>query len=111
MQEMIEEVERIIAAYKSNINGRKKYYDYPFTNNCEHYYQLIFLQRSLDIWTRSLELMRKYSVIRSGVKDLNKSVHFEKLINFNQYEYKLLPNLHKEMIEYMKILEWKLQEK
>ncbi len=71
----------------------------------------LLFYREVDIWTRSLELMKKYSVIRSGVKDLNKSVHFEKLININQYEYKLLPNLHKEMIEYMKILEWRLQEK
>ncbi|OXM87020.1 hypothetical protein [Paenibacillus rigui] len=63
MEELIEDVERIIHVYKLSIERQKKHYDYPFTNNPDHYYKLMMLQKTLEVWTICLEKILKYKKI------------------------------------------------
>ncbi|MED5017451.1 hypothetical protein P9847_09025 [Paenibacillus chibensis] len=43
MEELMEDVEQIINVYRLSIEREKKYYNYPFTNNPDHYYKLMML--------------------------------------------------------------------
>ncbi|MGY5345914.1 hypothetical protein ACXFAU_26085 [Paenibacillus glucanolyticus] len=59
MEELIEDVERIIDVYKQNIERQKKYHDYPFTNNPDHYFRLMMLQKAIEVWSNCLEKIQK----------------------------------------------------
>lgn len=60
MEELIEDVEQIINVYRLSIEREKKYYNYPFKNNPDHYYKLMMLQKTLEIWIICLEKILRY---------------------------------------------------
>ncbi|MFH5181588.1 hypothetical protein ACHHV8_02540 [Paenibacillus sp. TAB 01] len=78
MEELIEEIEQIITMYKLNLERQKKYYDYPFTNNTAHYYQLMMIQKSLEAWTSCLEKLKKYKKDRWGRSSRGKARNSKK---------------------------------
>jgi hypothetical protein len=112
MEELIEEVEQIISVYKLNIERQKKYYDYPFTNNPDHYYNLMMLQKTLEVWTIYLEKILKYRRNRWGPVEPRRSKEFEKRISI---EKKYSPgfvthNTLDAMLEYIKRLESRIEQ-
>lgn len=106
---MLHEVIKIIKAYQASIERQKKYYDYPFTQNCDHYYKLILLQQKKDIWSECKSLIEKYKKSRMGSPLMKKrSEEFELTI---KQEKRGVPGFitmetEKRMLEYMKKLEW-----
>ncbi|NOU62821.1 hypothetical protein GC096_02005 [Paenibacillus sp. LMG 31461] len=109
MDELITNVEKSIHTLNLNIERNKKYYDYPFTNNCDHFYRLNQMHKQLECWNHFLEMLRKFKNDRCCILMKESSV-FEKKINV---ERKTVPGFvtHttlQEMIEYMRKLEWKV---
>lgn len=84
MEELIEDVEQIIKVYKLSIEREKKYYDYPFTNNPEHYYKLMMLQKTLEVWTTCLEKILRYKKQRWGPVEPRRSKEFTSRINIER---------------------------
>ncbi|MBW4677807.1 MAG: hypothetical protein KME52_28565 [Desmonostoc geniculatum HA4340-LM1] len=54
------EVEAVIRTQKQMIERDKKYHEYPFINDCDHFYRLVLLHKTLDVWERCLQLLEKY---------------------------------------------------
>lgn len=109
---MLIEVTKILKTYQASIERQKKYYDYPFTQNCDHYYKLILLQQKKDIWSECKSLIEKYKKNRMGPVMKKRSEEFEKIIKL---EKRGMPGFitmetEKRMIEYMKKLEWLTEE-
>lgn len=112
MEELIEDVERIIHIYKLNIERQKKYYDYPFTNNPDHYYRLMMLQKTLEVWITCLEKVLKYKKNRWGPIEERRSNEFENKINIEKYGVPgfVTPSTLDAMLNYMKRLESRIEQ-
>lgn len=80
MEELIEEVEQIIHVYSRNIERQKKCYDYPFTQNSDHYYQLMMIQKTLTVWESCLETIVRYQKNRWGPIEPRRSKEFDLVI-------------------------------
>ena len=109
---MLNEVKRIVETYRLSIERNKKYYDYPFTQDCDHYYKLIHLQINLDVWGRCKNLIEKYRKTRMGPLMKRRSEDFEKII---EVQKKGVPGFitqgtEQDMMEYMRKLEWIIEE-
>jgi hypothetical protein len=79
MDELLDLVEKNITVIKSTIERNKKYHDYPFTNNCDHYYTLILLQNRLDNWESFSKIILRFKNSRCTPVS-KKSDRFEKMI-------------------------------
>jgi hypothetical protein len=111
MDELIQVVEKNIACIKSTIERNKKYYNYPFTTNCNNYYSLILLQNGLDNWERFSQILLSFK--NSRCTPVNKqSDIFEKIIAVEKSSIPgfITPRTVAEMIAYMKVLEWKIDD-
>ncbi|MCP1312253.1 hypothetical protein [Paenibacillus tyrfis] len=111
VNELIETVERNVGLYSAALERSKKYYDYPFTSNSDHYYKLILLQIKLDCWEQMLNLLRRFKNVRCEKLE-RRSDFFVKSI---EIEARGVPGFVtqqtlRNMIEYMKKLEWKIEE-
>lgn len=60
MNELISEVEGIIKIQKHLIERNKKFHEYPFMNDCDHFYRLVLLHKTLEVWEGCLRLLHKY---------------------------------------------------
>jgi hypothetical protein len=110
--ELIQEVESICGTYRASIERNKKYFDYPFTSNSDHYYKLMLLHTRLDTWERVAQLLSRYNRDRLGAIEKARSDEFKKIIDI---QLKGCPGFitertRNEMIEYMKKLEWRIDE-
>lgn len=112
MEELLDEVKKIIHVQQLNITRRKKLYEYPFTDNCFHYYQLMTLQRSLEVWEYCRELIEKYKKNRWGPIERPRSSEFETKMSMEIKDYPgvLTQKTREAMIEYMKTLEWRIEQ-
>jgi uncharacterized protein (UPF0371 family) len=112
MEELIEDVERIIDVYKQNIERQKKYYDYPFTNNPDHYFRLMMLQKTLEVWLNCLGKIQKYQKTRWGPIEVRRSKEFEKRIHMekNGVPGFVIPSTLGAMLSYMKRLESRVEQ-
>lgn len=112
MEELIEEIEQIITIYNLNLERQKKYYDYPFTNNTAHYYQLMMIQKSLDSWTSCLEKLKKYKKDRWGPIEPRRSKEFEKRIKLEKEGIPgfITPRTIEAMLVYTKQLESRIEQ-
>lgn len=112
MEELLDEVDRILKTFKANVERNMKYHDYPFTQNCDHYYKLILLQNSLDVWTQCKSLIERYRETRMGPKMLRRSNDFKRII---ETQKKGMPGFitratEVEILEYIRKLEWIVEE-
>ncbi|MCU6790732.1 hypothetical protein OB236_01210 [Paenibacillus sp. WQ 127069] len=111
MDELLQAVEKNIMSTKSNIERNKKYYKYPFTTNCDHYYTLILLQNRLDKWENFKNIILSFK--NSHCTPVNKkSDILEKTI---AVEKSTVPGFisrktETEMLAYIKVLEWKIDD-
>lgn len=112
MEELIEDVEQIINVYKLSIEREKKYYDYPFTNNPDHYYKLMMLQKTLEVWTICLEKILRYKKHRWGPVEPRRSKEFTSRINIerNGVPGFVTPCTLDAMLTYMKRLESRVEQ-
>lgn len=112
MEELIEEVEQIVLTYKLNIERQKKYYDYPFTNNPDHYFILMMLQKNLEVWTKCLEKIRKYKKDRWGPIERRRSKEFENRLKLekNGVPGFVTPRTLEDMLSYMRRLECRIEQ-
>lgn len=62
----------------------KKYYNYPLTNNPDHYYRLMMLQKTLDTWSSCFDLIMRFKKERCGPIELWKSKSFEMKIKVEE---------------------------
>lgn len=112
MNELINEIKDNITLYEHTLSRRKKHYEYPFTRSCDHYYSLIILQNTLDVWERCLEVVEKYKKHRmQPVEPFLSDVFKDKM----EFEIKRFPgilteNTRFQITDYMKKLEWKVEE-
>jgi hypothetical protein len=97
---------------EATLERLKKYQDYPFTCNTDHYYSLILAQNTLDVWRRISEIVQKYKRDRMSPMVEHRSEEFEKIIKFerNQSPGLITQKTQFEMLKYMKQLEWKNDE-
>lgn len=111
MNELISEVEKIISTQKQMIARNKKYHEFPFMSDCQHYYRLIILQNTLDVWEGCLKLLLKYKKDRCS--DFTyKSTMFERMFEVEMKYTRIFPyKMQTEVVEYMKNLEWQLEAK
>lgn len=58
MNELILEVEDIIRTQKLLIERNKKYHEYPFMNDCDHFYRFVLLHKTLEVWEKCLRCWR-----------------------------------------------------
>lgn len=112
MEELLDEVDRILKIIKANVERNKKYHDYPFTQNCDHYYKLILLQNSLDVWTQCKSLIEKYRKTRMGPLMPRRSNDFKRVL---ETQKKVMPGFitratEVEILEYIRKLEWIVEE-
>ncbi|MCK8487015.1 hypothetical protein M0651_07525 [Paenibacillus sp. MBLB2552] len=112
MDELIEEVEQVILQYKLNIERQKKYYDYPFTNNPDHYYKLMMLQKTFEVWTNCLEKIMKYRKERWGPIEPRRSKEFDDRIKNekNGVPGFVTPRTLDAMLTYIKCLESRIEQ-
>ncbi|UUZ80524.1 hypothetical protein LJK88_37560 [Paenibacillus sp. P26] len=111
MNELIDFTNSQVIALKAVIERDKKYFSYPFTNNCDHYYRLLLLHNRLESWEGFLDLLDRFKNKRCKHIE-RKSGFFEKLTKLEETGvpgFVTKKTLH-QMIEYMRILEWKLEE-
>ena len=112
MNELISEVEAIIRTQKHLIERNKKYHEYPFMNDCDHFYRLVLLHKTLEVWERCLRLLDKYRKKRCAPIGFLKGETIEKIFEVeNRYSGILPRKTQIEIIEYIKTLEWQLEEK
>ncbi|MDF2960317.1 MAG: hypothetical protein K0S39_2052 [Paenibacillus sp.] len=111
VDELIQLVEKNITSLKSSIEYNKKYFDYPFTNNCEHYYKLMLLHNRLENWEQFLSALLYFKNTRC--KEVSKkSAYFEKVMKIECEGVLgfITKQTQSNVLEYMKHLEWKLEE-
>ncbi|MDQ0888528.1 hypothetical protein QFZ81_003616 [Paenibacillus sp. V4I9] len=111
MEELMNVVQEKIKIMDANISRNKKYFDYPFTSNCNHYYKLILLHSQAECWEQFLKLLVKFNSERKldfhkKCDDFEKKLSFEKSVAPGFVTQKTLA----QMIEYMRTLEWKVEE-
>lgn len=111
MNELISEIEGIVSTLKLSIEKSKKYKEQPFMSNKEQHYRFIIQYNTLEVWETCLALLLKYQKKRC-IEDLNfKSTDFKKILEFQNKFSGIIPRKNQiEMIEYMKILEWRIEE-
>ena len=111
MDELIQVVEKNINSLKKTIEHNKKYYDYPFTSNCDHYYKLLLLHNRLENWENFLSTLLTFKNTRC--KEISKkSDYFEKVMKIENEGVPgfVTKRTQLDILEYMKQLEWKLEE-
>ncbi|NQX71817.1 hypothetical protein HQN90_37730 [Paenibacillus alba] len=112
MEEMLNEVTKILKTLQANMERQKKYYDYPFTQSCDHFYKLILLQQKMETWNQCKSLIEKYKKSRMGPIMKRRSEDFESMIELQK---RGMPGFITKvteagMLEYMKSLEWIIEE-
>ncbi|NOU96192.1 hypothetical protein GC093_23625 [Paenibacillus sp. LMG 31456] len=111
MDELIGVVENKINSLRASIEYNKKYVDYPFTNNCDHYYTILLLHNRLENWELFLKTLLSFR--NSRCKPVSKkSDFFEKIMKL---ENESIPGFvtmrtQAQLLEYIKQLEWKVEE-
>lgn len=111
MEELLNVVSDSIKKINTNIARNKKYFDYPFTSNCSHYYKLMLLHSQSECWEQFLQLLVSFNEKRN--------VEFHK--RSNEFECRLenekagVPGFVTQatlaqIIDYMRTLEWKVEE-
>ncbi|MEC0270475.1 hypothetical protein [Paenibacillus anseongense] len=121
LEELIKVVDANLKSFKANIARNKKYFDYPFTNNCDHYYKLILMHKQFECWEQFSALLSKFwntrciEFTKNGDQKLDfykrceefeNQISFEKLVSPGFITQKTLA----QMIEYMRTLGWKVDE-
>ncbi|CAN7310873.1 hypothetical protein LJR153_001682 [Paenibacillus sp. LjRoot153] len=111
MEELLNVVSEGINKINTNIARNKKYFDYPFTTNCGHFYKLLLLHSQVECWEQFLKLLNKFKGDRD-VTFTKQCEEFEKRITI---EKSMVPGFVtqdtlNQMIEYMRTLEWKVEE-
>jgi hypothetical protein len=111
MEELIKEVQENILKIKANISRNKKYHDYPFTNNCDHYYKLNQLHKQLDCWEMFSSLILKYQNKRCIDFKLQSDI----FANIIEIEKNTIPGFVtqktlSQIFEYMRTMEWKIEQ-
>lgn len=104
-------MEKTISLLNLNIERNKKYHDYPFTNNCDHFYRLNQFHKELECWKSFLDTVLRFRNKRCCILSKDSYI-FEDRINFekeNMPGFVTLTTL-RGMIEYMRKLEWKIDE-
>jgi hypothetical protein len=111
MTELIVEIQKCIENYRIMVERRKKYHELPFTRDTDHYYSLIMLINTLETWERCLEFVLRLNKRRFYPINTFRSNEFNKIITAESKSIlKINKNMKIEMIEYMKTLEWKIEE-
>lgn len=110
MLEIIEDIEAKIKVLQSQIENRKSCERFNFSHESDNQYKLLVLMIELEKWEASLKLLIHYQNKR-GFPVKRKSKDFEKMI---QLQIRDMPgSIRREtcslMIEYMKQLEWKIE--
>lgn len=112
MNELINEIKNNITIHELSLIRQKKHFEYPFTQNCDHYYSLIILQNTLDIWKRCLEVVHKYNKNRMEPVEPFLSEVLKEKIEFetNHRPGVLTEKTKDQVIDYMKKLEWQIED-
>ncbi|MCZ8513392.1 hypothetical protein O9H85_13330 [Paenibacillus filicis] len=111
MDELIRVVENKINILRASIEYNKKYFDFPFTNNCNHYYKLMLLHNRLENWELFLETLLSFRNSRCKIIS-KKSTFFEKVLNMENEGVLgyITKKTQSQILEYIKQLEWKVEE-
>ncbi|MFD0678664.1 MULTISPECIES: hypothetical protein [unclassified Paenibacillus] len=79
MDELIGVAENKIISMRASIEYNKKYVDFPFTNNRDHYYTILLLHNRLENWELFLKTLLSFR--NSRCKPISKkSDFFEEVI-------------------------------
>lgn len=111
MNELISIIEKGIQSLKSDIQRNRNYTDLPFTNSCDHLYRGLLLQIRLESWEQFLKLTNRFKSSRNE-PFIKQSDFFEDIM---KSQIKGIPGFVtkktlKDMSEYMKQLEWRIEE-
>ncbi|KRE96905.1 hypothetical protein ASG89_30720 [Paenibacillus sp. Soil766] len=111
MEELLNVVSEGIKKINTNIARNKKYFDYPFTSNCDHYYKLMLLHSQSQCWDQFLQLLVSFNEKRN-VEFHKRSNDFERMM---KNEKAGIPGFVTQatltqIIDYMRTLEWKIDE-
>jgi hypothetical protein len=111
MEELLNVVSASIKKINTNIARNKKYFDYPFTSNCDHYYKLMLLHSQSECWEQFLQLLVSFNEKRN-IEFHKKSNEFKRRLKI---EKSVAPGFVTsktlaQVIGYMRTLEWKIEE-
>jgi hypothetical protein len=111
VDELILVVESKIKSLRDSIEYNKKYFDYPFTNNCDHYYKLLLLHNRLENWELFLKTLLTFKSSRCKPISKKSSV-FEKILKLENDDVPgfVTKRTQFELLEYVRQLEWKIEE-
>ncbi|WP_219837156.1 hypothetical protein [Paenibacillus sp. R14(2021)] len=112
MKEMLDEVEAIISIKTQNVKRYKKGLDLSYVSQYGRYFTVCMELKSLETWETCLRLIHKYKLVRSDVQYDSKSKYFQSVMTMERREYPgvITEKTRNEIIEYMKLLEWKLEQ-
>lgn len=112
MEELLEEVDRILRTCNANIERNKKYHDYPFTQNSDHYYKLILLHHNFEVWRQCKCLIERYKKNRMGPLMIRRSSEFKKIFDVQKRGGPgfITRATGEEILEYIRKLEWIVEE-
>lgn len=110
MLEIIDDIETKIKGLQSQITNRKSCDRFNFSYESDNQYKIFVLTLELEKWEALLKLLNQYQKKRN-IPIKRKSTDFEKMI---QLQIKDVPgSIRREtcssMIEYMKQLEWNIE--
>jgi len=110
--ELLDEVRRFVNVYELQVERQKTRPEYPYSEECDHLYRRIISRSSLNAWRQCEQLFEKYMVTRMIPIKEKKSENFDKRIKaeLEIYPGKLTERTKWEIIEYMKKLEWRVEE-
>ncbi|MDQ8735681.1 hypothetical protein [Paenibacillus sp. LHD-38] len=110
MLEIIEDIETKIIGLQSQIQNRKSFERYNFSYESDNQYKIFVLTLELEKWEALMKLLVTYQKKRC-VPFIRKSNDFERTIQLQIKDYP--GTIRKEtcssMIEYMKQLEWEIE--
>jgi hypothetical protein len=81
-------------------------------NECDHIYRLLQTQCTIEAWKKCGALLEKFYKKRECAELTVRSTEFEKRIEMEitRFPGYLTPKTRSEVIEYIRLLEWKLQQ-
>jgi len=112
MHEMFDEIDCTIDNKKRHLARLKDGMDAPMVSECDRHYLVCLARNSLDTWLKCRELLERYRVHRHECDLPFMSKHFEDLMEMeiNRSPGMLTVKTRKAMVEYMKKLEWRLEQ-
>ncbi|WP_144028905.1 hypothetical protein [Paenibacillus tyrfis] len=111
MDELIQVVENKINSLRASVEYNKKYFDFPFTNNSDHYYKLMLLHNRLENWELFLKTLLSFRNSRCKIIS-KKSSFFKKVMEMENQGVPgyVTKKTQSQILEYIKQLEWKIEE-